>query len=675
MHKYTFFFLFLLASGIFPQYVPEWVQIHTINNSSLESPNRTVVDQYGNMYTVNSFNNGSNFDVMTSKYNADGSFAWSRQYGSTGNENIDFAMKIFIDNNNDILIFGNTSTNTYYDYSVFILKYNSGGTLLASILYKRAGSPITIANDMVADNGNNLYLCGKTDNYQTFNDSSIVIKLNQNLSVLWVRTSKDTNVEVNYSRSVLTDPSGSIFVSGISRNNITLKKYDTSGNLLWSRKSYIPNVEYPYQVYPSILIDNNQNIYVSAEKRDITGNDTTQTCLLKYNSSGNIQWNLTFNLFPEGTELVQNIFTDNNDIYMHISDIYSNLLCKINLNGNLQWQKSIAHPVNYINFEQTGKVVAAGYKNGYYRTELSLDRYLTSGDLESSYTYSYNGTGVDQAIKFFNTGNSKLLIGGLHNSSVMMLKLTPSTAQTVTYYRNNINKIILDSLYTYDSINLNVSDLPPFSQVKKVYINIDTVLHTAIGDLRIYLNHEGKTDTLVYQRGFNSDNFIGTKLRDTSNSPICNSNNAPFTGYFKPCYPLSQFQNLSAIGPWVFIIHDRKAPETGILKAWSLIIEYEIPIGITTISGEIPVYYSLSQNYPNPFNPFTKIKFALPSNSFVNLKIYDINGKEIKTLVNEMKSPGIYETEFDGSDLASGVYFYRIETGDYSESRKMVLIK
>ncbi|OGU73040.1 MAG: hypothetical protein A2V93_07205 [Ignavibacteria bacterium RBG_16_34_14] len=93
--------------------------------------------------------------------------------------------------------------------------------------------------------------------------------------------------------------------------------------------------------------------------------------------------------------------------------------------------------------------------------------------------------------------------------------------------------------------------------------------------------------------------------------------------------------------------------------------------------------FELFQNYPNPFNPTTKIKFVIPSgvilseakNLFVTLKVYDILGREVATLVNEEKSPGEYEVEFDASQLSSGIYFYKLEAGNYSETKKMVLLK
>lgn len=98
-------------------------------------------------------------------------------------------------------------------------------------------------------------------------------------------------------------------------------------------------------------------------------------------------------------------------------------------------------------------------------------------------------------------------------------------------------------------------------------------------------------------------------------------------------------------------------------------------VGISNISNEVPGKYSLEQNYPNPFNPQTKIKFALPKEGLVKISIFDISGKEIAQLVNEKLSVGTYEADFNGASFASGTYFYKIEAGNFVETKKMILVK
>lgn len=98
-------------------------------------------------------------------------------------------------------------------------------------------------------------------------------------------------------------------------------------------------------------------------------------------------------------------------------------------------------------------------------------------------------------------------------------------------------------------------------------------------------------------------------------------------------------------------------------------------VGISNITTVIPKEYSLYQNYPNPFNPVTNIKFDLPKSGFATLKIYDVLGKEAAVLLNEVKQAGSYKADFNASNLPSGVYFYRLTAGEFTETRRMMLIK
>ena len=98
-------------------------------------------------------------------------------------------------------------------------------------------------------------------------------------------------------------------------------------------------------------------------------------------------------------------------------------------------------------------------------------------------------------------------------------------------------------------------------------------------------------------------------------------------------------------------------------------------VGIQQISNEMPESFSLEQNYPNPFNPVTNIIFSLPKSGNVKLTVMDITGREILTLINDSYSAGTYKIDLDASQLASGIYFYRLQTSEFTQTRKMILLK
>ncbi len=113
---------------------------------------------------------------------------------------------------------------------------------------------------------------------------------------------------------------------------------------------------------------------------------------------------------------------------------------------------------------------------------------------------------------------------------------------------------------------------------------------------------------------------------------------------------------------------------TGIYQIWTVPIEIS-SVKVDNQLNNLPNSFNLEQNFPNPFNPGTTIKFKIPVLSFVTIKVYDVLGNEVTTLVNEEKSPGNYEVSFNGENLISGIYFFKLSTNTFTKTLKMILIK
>ena len=101
----------------------------------------------------------------------------------------------------------------------------------------------------------------------------------------------------------------------------------------------------------------------------------------------------------------------------------------------------------------------------------------------------------------------------------------------------------------------------------------------------------------------------------------------------------------------------------------------EILTSASDVAIGVPSTFALHQNYPNPFNPSTTISYTLPVQSFVTLKVFNVLGQEVATLVNGIESPGSKSVRFDGGRLPSGVYFYRLQAGSYSGTRMLLIVK
>jgi hypothetical protein len=201
-----------------------------------------------------------------------------------------------------------------------------------------------------------------------------------------------------------------------------------------------------------------------------------------------------------------------------------------------------------------------------------------------------------------------------------------------------------------------------------------TVYHSTDSLLYIWLTRPGATLVqLSMANGGSGQNYFNTTFDDEASIPITEGV-APFIGSYRPETPLSTFDSRPMQGDWILRIFNYSETITGQLSSWCLSFEHYDPIGI--VNNQIPVKISLSQNYPNPFNSSTKINFTLLKQSHVRISVYDVLGREVKVLVNNLLNYGEHNLSFEANNLASGLYFYSMYIdGDLFVTKKMVLIK
>ena len=189
-----------------------------------------------------------------------------------------------------------------------------------------------------------------------------------------------------------------------------------------------------------------------------------------------------------------------------------------------------------------------------------------------------------------------------------------------------------------------------------------------------YSSNSGTTWTNIGLTGINVYSILlnGSNIFAGTNSGFASSTNNGTNWVFHN----DGFQNNIALIHSVILMNNYLIVGT---DGWGI---YRRPmlevIGIRNVSTEIPAKYYLGQNYPNPFNPSTDIRFQIPLSGEVSLKVYDISGKEVEVLVNDKLEAGEYIVRFDAGQygsLASGVYFYRLQAGDFSDTRKLILLK
>ena len=242
------------------------------------------------------------------------------------------------------------------------------------------------------------------------------------------------------------------------------------------------------------------------------------------------------------------------------------------------------------------------------------------------------------------------------------------TSQTISSFCRETYIPIRDNQTVYDTLYISGS-----GTIVDLNFKMESLLHTYDGDLLFSIKSPaGDEVILANRRGSSGDNYINTVFDDSAATPI-SGGTAPFTGSFRPESPLSVYNGQEIHGNWIFRISDMASGDTGRVEKYCLNILYNAILSVA--NNQVPVKYELKQNYPNPFNPVTRIIFSVPKQSFVSLRIYDVLGREVKLLVDGIKSAGTYEVDWDAGNFSSGVYFYNFTADSFTETKRMVLLK
>jgi subtilisin-like proprotein convertase family protein len=294
----------------------------------------------------------------------------------------------------------------------------------------------------------------------------------------------------------------------------------------------------------------------------------------------------------------------------------------------------------------------------------------------------------------FNTGGvNECRISGYINDSItgpapnVQYEACPTvlncTGFPLGFFKKTVNKSIYGTPPVYDTINVT-----GFSgNLNKIQVFL-AIQHRIASHLVVSLKAPNGTSVILSSgKGETSVNGYLTVLDDS----IANGVDSylyfpPWTNYAKPQNTMGTFGNTPVNGRWILRVDDNHAGNTGFVVGWGVRFNNSYNVGIQNTSDIVPDKFQLFQNYPNPFNPVTKIKFSISAstlsfpnvsigNPLVMLKVFDILGREIATLVNEKLKPGTYNVDWDASAYSSGVYFYKLTCGDFSETKKMTLIK
>ena len=559
------------------------------------------------------------------------------------------------------------------------------------------------------DNSNNIFVTGLTmsTNFPLYNpgggayfqdtlegnySNAYILKFNSNGVRQWATYYGGSRTDKGY--SIISDGNNNVLVTGYTwstnfplynpgggayfQDTIIGNEYDTfilkfspNGTRQWATYYGGSADDRGY----SITTDNNNNIFISgttestnfpllnpgagAYFQDSVVGDF-DIFILKFNSNGVRQWATYYG----GIALDYGFSID--------TDILNNII----VIGNTESTNfPLYNPGGGAYFQDTN----AG--NGYGTFILKF----TSNGIRQWATY-YGGSSYDYSYSVTTDVNNNILITGstfsvdfpLQNpggasyfqstilgiQDIFILKFSSNgIRQWATYYGGNLAEYG-GSIFSSNNNNILITGKTR---------SLDFPVQNPGGYVYFQSTHSGGTDD-AYVLKFNSTGvrqwatYYGGNGEDDGKSITAdNNNNILISGYTESMnFPLKNPGTGAYFQNTLFGLRD------------AFILGFDSSGVITDIqhmSAKIPKDFKLHQNFPNPFNPVTNIKFDLSKNGFVTLKVFNILGKEMTTLVNEKLSAGSYETEWDGSNYPSGVYFYRLVTDDFKQIKKMILVK
>jgi subtilisin-like proprotein convertase family protein len=284
-------------------------------------------------------------------------------------------------------------------------------------------------------------------------------------------------------------------------------------------------------------------------------------------------------------------------------------------------------------------------------------------------SFNTGGTNNCRLSGFANETNSGALTNAFIAHPTVLNRLGAPNPFPAGYNMKLSNKAILDNATTLDTFTAYSS-----RTITAVELFL-AIQHTFVGDLTITLTAPNGTSRSVIATTGGTGEGILTFFIDGTPLPSTTGFFAPWSMYCGPAAAFGSFGSTNMLGNWILSVADGVGGDQGMIQAWGLRFNGDNTTGIEPISNNTPVEFKLSQNYPNPFNPLTKISYAIPVKGFVTMKVYDIMGKEVASLVNEVKDAGNYSVDFNGTNLSSGVYFYKLVSGKSSDVKKMMIVK
>jgi len=515
----------------------------------------------------------------------------------------------------------------------------------------------------------------------------------------WVANYVSGPASYNNIYAMHVKPSGDVFVTGYGGSSPDYKtvKYNTSGVEQWAATyngtaSSTDNAR-------DITSDAAGNIYITGES-DQTGTEA-DIVTVKYNAAGVQQWTAVYNGITNTDDFGRGILVDNaGNVYVTgvtgVQESRDIVTIKYNSAGVQQWAIKKNGAYNNgdeawdVEFDNDGNILVTGMMR---TTSLSPDivliKYSQAGT--ELWTSIYNAPGensfdtgakiaVDASNNIYVCGTSRA--AGVASDWILLKYNSAGAEQWVQRYNGTGN----NEDETTDLVIDNSGNIYVTGHSIGATLNYDFVTqkYSPAGNLIWSQRYNGAADKADFPFDLCLDGFGNVYM--TGSSVAANTYTDVITirynsagiqqwlaVYDSPDMRRDQPSSIGVDGAGNVYVAGTSADPS--LRTKFLVIKYSQSVGVTQTGTTVPEKYLLSQNYPNPFNPTTKINFQVAKESDVTLKVYDSNGKELMILADGNYRAGYYTVDFDGSKLSSGTYFYSITAGDFTETKKMMLVK
>jgi uncharacterized delta-60 repeat protein len=631
--------LFISSVLINAQVTQEWVKRYIGPAGGNDWGLFVRSDAGGNVYITGiSYRPGTLSAIVTIKYNSVGAVKWVALYdGPVNGEDRPNSMEI--DNSGNVYITG-TSEGAGANYDFITIKYNTDGALQWASRYNGPANLNDNANDIAVDIAGNVYVSGRSIGGGPY--SGALVKYNALGIQQWVRRAEDS---VDVGLKIGLDAAGNVYAAGLHSVtylggwDFSITKYDPAGTLQWRKFEHTGEEQISVD---DAFVDASGNVYVVG----LNGPYSNWNFItFKYNSAGIHQWSSYYDNLGDkddphaiAVDGAGNVFVTG-ETGTHISARTDCVTVKYNSAGTQQW-------VRFYNGE-------AGFDD--YATSLAVD---ASGNVYlGGYTHVENLTRVTDylVIKYSASGEQKWF--RTYNGSA-------------NYY-DAVNSIFVD-----DAGNIFVT-------------GASTGFGTNSDFATIKYSQESSISSFIRDKieiiKLKVDSLVLAQILPSNYGAMLKNNLEAAANQFSQGHPNTAIirMNLFKFEVNLFVRRQILPPQT----AQPLIVDADEVIALMQQGGngnnitqidEIKSF-SLGQNYPNPFNPVTKIKFEIPFNGFVTLKIYDILGREAASVVNENLTAGLHEAEWNASDYSTGVYFYKLvleyNGQKFEKIMKMIVVK